>query len=117
MVETLRGVDLLVLDEIQVRSDTEWENSVLTDLIDSRYAAVRSTLLIANLERSALAASLGDSVASRLEETGTIIPCDWPSFRRSGAARPAPEPRRDASGGRFEFTPVAVGAIPTPVRP
>lgn len=79
-----RVPELLVLDEVQVRGSTEWEANMLTNLIDWRYAANASTLLISNLTATAFIASVGDSIASRLMETGGIISCEWQSFRDQG---------------------------------
>ena len=76
-----RTTQLLVLDEVQVRGATEWEQNLLTNLLDTRYAGNLSTILISNLNAAAFVASVGDSIASRLMETGGIIECDWPSFR------------------------------------
>jgi DNA replication protein DnaC len=73
--------DVLVIDEIQVRGETEWENNLLTYVIDARYAANRATLMIANLLVDSFKESVGDSVVSRLIETGEIIICDGASFR------------------------------------
>lgn len=73
--------DVLVIDEIQVRGETEWENNLLTYVIDARYAANKATLLIANLKVEAFKESMGDSVVQRLIETGDIIICDGASFR------------------------------------
>jgi DNA replication protein DnaC len=72
---------LLVLDECQERGETEWEDRMLTYLIDRRYREERDTILISNLKRSEFEKSLGWSVISRLNETGGIIECTWPSFR------------------------------------
>jgi hypothetical protein len=75
---------LLVLDEIHVRGETDWENRLLTHMLDCRYADCLHTILISNLGRDAMVASVGESVADRLRETGGVIECTWPSFR--GAA-------------------------------
>lgn len=72
---------LLVIDECQERGETEWENRMLTHIIDRRYGAKLDTVLISNLTSEAFAASMGESVIDRLRETGTLIVCDWPSFR------------------------------------
>ena len=71
----------LVLDEIGQRSETEWENRLLFHLINQRYEDSKDTLIIANLEPEQLMAALGPSIASRMNETGGIINCTWPSFR------------------------------------
>ena len=73
--------DLLVIDEIGQRSDTEWENRLLFHLINQRYEDSKDTLIIANLEPEQLMSALGPSIASRMNETGGIINCTWPSFR------------------------------------
>lgn len=76
----------LVIDEVQERGETEWENRTFTYLLDKRYSMARSTLLLANVKPSDLAARLGASIVSRMQETGGIIECNWPSYRAGGAA-------------------------------
>jgi DNA replication protein DnaC len=83
----LESVDLLVVDEIQERSESAWENSIITNLVDTRYAALRSTLLIGNLTAESVAASVGDSIASRMLDGGKILVADWPTWRRPGRER------------------------------
>ncbi len=85
ITDALAKPDLLVLDEAQLRSETPFENVILTSLIDTRYSHLKSTLLIANLEPKELAGCLGESVMSRMQETGQIIPCNWPSLRKGNA--------------------------------
>jgi len=72
---------LLVVDEIQIGAGSEWEGNTLTHIIDERYASLRSTILIANLTPEDFVKRIGDSIASRLQETGGIVLCTWPSFR------------------------------------
>ncbi len=72
---------LLVLDEVQERGNTAWEDRLLTHILDSRYGAMAPTIIIANLTESALADCMGDSIISRLEETGGIIEISGPSHR------------------------------------
>lgn len=73
---------LLVIDECQERGDTDFEDRMLTYLIDRRYRDEKDTILISNLRRQEFETSLGRSVIDRLNETGGIIECTWPSFRR-----------------------------------
>ncbi|MCC6354497.1 MAG: ATP-binding protein [Verrucomicrobiae bacterium] len=72
---------LLVIDEIQERKGSGFEAGLLTHIIDRRYGAMRDTVIIANVELAELGRLVGDSAASRINETGGIIRCDWPSFR------------------------------------
>jgi DNA replication protein DnaC len=84
LMDEWRDAALLVIDEIQERGETSFENQKLTAIIDSRYRQGRPTLLIGNYEtKGELAASLGSSIVSRLTENGGTIHCDWQSFRIS----------------------------------
>jgi hypothetical protein len=73
---------LLVIDEAQERGDTAWEDRLLTYIIDVRYAERLDTLLLSNLTEQDFKAAIGSSIYSRLVETGGVIECCWPSFRR-----------------------------------
>lgn len=72
---------LLVIDELQVRSETGFEDRMLVHLIDKRYDGCVDTLLVANLTASEFERTMGSSVAGRMRETGGVIYCDWESFR------------------------------------
>jgi DNA replication protein DnaC len=83
VIDGLAKVSLLVIDELQVRSDTPWEDTILTDLIDRRYADMRSTILIANQTLEQFSERMGDSVVSRLTQMGGIM-CNWQTRRVPG---------------------------------
>lgn len=71
----------LVIDEAQERKESEWENTILTNLIDKRYDALKPTVIIANLKEEALNACLGASIISRaLRTAGGLVVCDWPAY-------------------------------------
>lgn len=79
--------DLLVIDEIQVRGGSKWEQDTLTTFIDKRYhdscsGMMKDTLFIGNLSPAGLRDCVGRSIASRMEETGAIKVCAWPSWRK-----------------------------------
>jgi len=78
---------LVIFDEISIRGESKWEDDAFFSVINKRYAAMRDTILIGNFaSTSELLANIGASIASRLQETGGVIECNWPSFR----ALPAP---------------------------
>lgn len=83
-LEDAHVVDLLVLDEIQERAESEWEDREMTRLLDARYRQCRSTILIGNLKPDEVGTRLGASIVSRLAEGGEIIACAWESFRGKG---------------------------------
>ena len=73
---------LLVLDEIHERGDSSWENRLMTHMINKRYGAMKDTVLISNQTPEVFGKSIGNSILSRLNETGAIIVCNWESFRK-----------------------------------
>ena len=76
-----RDASFLVIDEAQDRKESEWEQTILTNLIDKRYDALRPTVIIANLKLDAIDACLGASIISRCKRTGGgIIECNWPPY-------------------------------------
>lgn len=81
IIDELTGADLLILDEIQERGETPFEDRLLTHVIDARYSAMRPTVLIANLAKNDLAESLGKSIVDRARENGKSIEFNWPSYR------------------------------------
>lgn len=72
---------LLVIDEIGKRSESEWENNLLFTVLNSRYNDVLDTILIDNRSKEDFVATIGPSLADRMNECGGIIECNWPSFR------------------------------------
>lgn len=81
VIDRLAKTELLILDEIQERGATPFEDRLLTHIIDARYANVLPTILIANLTKAELAASLGDSIVDRARENGKSIEFNWQSYR------------------------------------
>lgn len=81
LIASLSNMPIMVIDEMQVRSDTAWENSMLTHLIDSRYGKMLGTILISNQATQSFINSIGPSIADRIRETGGIIEMNWESLR------------------------------------
>jgi len=81
VIEDHASRPILCIDEIQERGHTEWEDRLLTHVIDRRYGEMRPTILIANLVESALPECLGPSIYSRIQETGGVIRMDGTSHR------------------------------------
>lgn len=77
----LKTTPFLVIDELQDRSDSEWETRLLNNIIDHRYADERCTVVISNLTPSGLSKSLGPSILDRAAETGGLVECNWKSYR------------------------------------
>lgn len=73
--------ELLVIDEIGKRSDSEWENSLIFELLNNRYNEMKDTILIDNRTKADFEKVIGPSLAGRISESGGIVECDWESFR------------------------------------
>jgi len=82
IMRNLQDAVLLVIDEIQEKGETRWEDQKLTAIVDARYGAGRPTLLIGNYRtREEFESSVSPSIIDRLNEGGGAIRCNWPSFR------------------------------------
>jgi len=82
VMEELADASLLVIDEIQERGETTFEDQKLTAIIDKRYRQLRPTLIIGNYAtKRGFLESISPSIRSRMQEGGGAIHCDWPSFR------------------------------------
>jgi hypothetical protein len=79
---------LLVIDEIQMRGETAFEDRMLAYLIDKRYDAMADTIMIGNLTPDVMASTLDPSIVDRLCETGGVIECNWGSFRMKKNEQP-----------------------------
>lgn len=83
VIDTLSGVDLLILDEIGVQHGTESEQVTLFDIIDKRYRDMMPTILLTNQNKEGMRAFLGDRSFDRLREGGMWVSFDWESGRGS----------------------------------
>lgn len=79
------GVDLLVLDEVGLTAQTEFEERLLHDVVDQRYVAGRPVLITSNLRLDDLRAHLGERCWDRLRENGRAVVCEWESHRGTAA--------------------------------
>ena len=91
VVQRFRRYELLVIDEIEVRSDSNWENQQLRDLINVRYSCVLSTVILTNKTPDEINGTSGTpyfstAVRDRIRQEGAILVCDWPSLRARARA-------------------------------
>jgi len=81
VIERFLKPDILVIDAMEERGETPFEDRLLNHIIDKRYDNLSDTILITNQTAEKFAESVGPSIVSRIHETGDKIVCDWPSFR------------------------------------
>src|SRR3546814_9781686 len=65
LMDELKRAPLLVLDEIGVRAGTDFDQSLLFDLIDTRYRHQRATIVASNLTTDTLD-SIGERTADQI---------------------------------------------------
>ncbi len=73
--------ELIVLDAMEERADTAWNDRMLVRLINKRYAANKSTLMISNQDAATFKKHIGESIEDRIRDGGGIILCNWKSLR------------------------------------
>lgn len=86
ILDTITGVDLLVLDEVGVAiGDGEKRQAMLYDVLDTRYADKKPSVLLANMTASDMESYLGRRLYDRLmEDGGVALEFTWGSHRRVG---------------------------------
>lgn len=81
VVQALRAVDLLIIDDIGVQDTSESERKLLFALIDGRWRDDKATIVTSNLNTKELQKFLGVRAMERLTDRGTVIAFDWESHR------------------------------------
>lgn len=84
IIAMLARCGLLVIDEVQERGDSLFEDRLLTHLVDRRYGAMLPTILISNHDSKEVGAALGTSIIDRVWEGGKSFEFNWESYRRAG---------------------------------
>lgn len=99
IIGLLRGRDLIALDELAIKANaTEFEHSLLFDLLDYRYRHQLPTLAASNATREGLASAVGERIADRLSECSPLLVLTGQSQRPSqpladeGAELQVPQP-------------------------
>lgn len=72
---------ILIIDALEVRGETPFEDRLLAHTVDMRYDALHDTILITNETKKSFAESYDPSIIDRINETGETIECIWNSFR------------------------------------
>ena len=74
--------DLLIIDEIGVKNTSEYEFSLLNEIVDSRYNNILPTILITNMNWKEIRKVIGERVISRLTENGESLVFKNNDFRK-----------------------------------
>jgi len=81
VISSFANVDLLVLDEIELGSTTDYDSKIVNAVIDQRVTKGRSTIVLTNMHLDQLANHVGERIADRLFASFCLVECYWPSYR------------------------------------
>jgi chromosomal replication initiation ATPase DnaA len=73
----------LILDDLGSATCTDWQQEMLLELIDRRYAAKMKTIFTSNLSKELLKSKLGERTSSRLLDINNEILEFWSTDRRT----------------------------------
>jgi DNA replication protein DnaC len=76
---------VLVIDEIGMQYGSDQEKQSLTEIINDRYNQKKQTILSGNVTVLEMQEILGDRVIDRFRESGSVLVCDWESYRSKDA--------------------------------
>ncbi|NQY51857.1 MAG: ATP-binding protein [Piscirickettsiaceae bacterium] len=83
VIDDLREVDLLILDEIGLQKGSESEEYLLFEVLNERYGYFKPTIIISNLGIVDIKRYIGIRVMDRLKEGGgKLAVLDWKSYRK-----------------------------------
>lgn len=75
--------ELLILDEVGMQRGTDYEVTLIADVLNERYASVRPTILVSNHTHEKLAEFIGPRAIDRMREGGgVVLAFDWDSYRQ-----------------------------------
>ncbi len=83
VVDGIVNIPLLVIDEVGVQSGSENESILITDIIDRRYAELKSTVIVSNLNPSSLAKVFGERAWDRIRQDAVYEEMTGESQRRN----------------------------------
>ncbi|WP_051299096.1 ATP-binding protein [Marinobacterium litorale] len=82
MIDSLRDVDLLIIDEVGIQRGTESEEHLLFEVLNERNSVFGPTIILSNLTVEEIKAYVGERALDRLREGGgKLVVFDWGSYR------------------------------------
>lgn len=83
VLQRLSDVPLLVLDEAGMDYGTDFNKTLLFEVLNSRYENVNPTIILTNLDATALKEYLGERVVDRMRDGGgKLVTFNWESQRK-----------------------------------
>ena len=78
VIDILSEPELLVIDDVGVKLESETDRAIIYDVINRRYENKKSLVITSNLTAAEISLSLGDRVMTRLTRSnGVFYACSW----------------------------------------
>lgn len=82
LLSDLSLVDLLVIDEIGMQSESRYEKVIINQIVDRRSSSKRPTGMLTNLKHEKMVVLLGERVMDRMRLGNSLwVAFDWDSYR------------------------------------
>jgi len=82
LITRVKALDYLVIDDVGAKGISDYESSVISEIIDIRYAEGKPTGITSNLNITALKEALGERTVDRLKDDGGLFAVfNWGSQR------------------------------------
>ncbi|XRX43122.1 MAG: DNA replication protein DnaC [Buchnera aphidicola (Tetraneura sorini)] len=83
LINTLSTVDLLMIDEIGMQTESRYEKVIINQIVDRRSSSKRSTGMLSNLDHKGMTALLGERVIDRMRLGNSLwLTFEWDSYRK-----------------------------------
>jgi DNA replication protein DnaC len=83
MIDNFSHVELLILDEAGMDYGTEFNKTLMFEVLNRRYENMNPTIVITNLDMGALKEYFGDRILDRMREGGgKLVSFNWESQRK-----------------------------------
>ncbi|WP_343183096.1 DNA replication protein DnaC [Buchnera aphidicola (Neophyllaphis podocarpi)] len=84
LLNNLSNVDLLMIDEIGIQTESRYEKVIINQIVDRRSSSKRPTGMLSNLDYKGMKSLLGERVIDRMRLGNSLwITFEWESFRKN----------------------------------
>jgi len=78
----IKGVDLLILDEVDTLLSSDHDRGIIHSIIRGRYEQMKPMVTISNADPDKLAEIVGERAYSALQENSVLLEMNWEDFRK-----------------------------------
>ncbi|QCI20772.1 DNA replication protein DnaC [Buchnera aphidicola (Hyperomyzus lactucae)] len=83
LLHNLSSVDLLMIDEIGMQTESRYEKVIINQIVDRRSSSKRSTGMLSNLDHRGMKSLLGERVIDRMRLGNSLwLTFEWDSYRQ-----------------------------------